>query len=63
LSAILLFFNTGFIGGLGIQRTLFKNRIDDISDYVKNIDATFPTNIIYIDLPMHELGKIKRLEI
>lgn len=31
---------------LGIQRTLSKNRVDDIAEYVKNVDATFPTNII-----------------
>ena len=31
---------------LGMQRTLSKNRVDDIAGYVKNIDATFPTSII-----------------
>lgn len=31
---------------LGIQRTVSKNRTKDISQYVTNIDATFPTSII-----------------
>lgn len=31
---------------LGIQRTVSKGRIKEISQYVKNIDATFPTSII-----------------
>jgi len=30
----------------GIQRSLSKNRIKEISEYVKNVDATFPSSIL-----------------
>lgn len=31
---------------LGIQRPLKKNRVNEINDYIKTIDATFPNSII-----------------
>jgi DGQHR domain-containing protein len=37
---------TSFDSYLGIQRTVSKKRIKEIGNYVKTIDATFPTSII-----------------
>lgn len=52
--------NDNFDSYLGIQRKISPNRIKEISQYVKTIDATFPTSII---LNIQSVSKIRNGEV
>ena len=47
---------------VGIQRELNAERVEEIKDYVKNVDATFPTSVILAISDKHAKFDAKRGE-